>query len=223
MLLRKIAAVLLSAALLSVPAAPGLRAEAAGSASRLSSIESALKRDKAVAGYAVSHDASEIAVARTAKNGGSFSILAVSSGRESAVPMSGAYMNLYSPAWSYDDRYVLVNDGTAVQHAVYVIDPVQMRRRLTVAVAGAVLWAPASHSFAFLDVDPAVPLVLETELDGAEQLKVYNVDTLIWHRYVHPDPRYVYTLRGWSAAGLAVDRYELPGEAKTPLLLDVKA
>lgn len=225
-MLRKIAAAalsLLSLFALAPPAsgAPALRAEAKTSGSALSSIETALKADKSVADYAVSHDAARIAVARRRGDTSALFILTVATRRESAVPMSGSQMCLYGTAWSFDDRYVSVHDGTAAMNLLYVVDASAMRRRLTVNVVSDIVWAPASRSFAFMQTDPSVPQVIATELDGAEQLKIYNMDTLIWHRYIRPDPRYVYTLRSWSSAGLAADRYALPGDEKTPLLLKV--
>lgn len=185
------------------------------------SLVAGLKKDASVTDCTISHSGAKIAVTRRKGNTSTLSILTVATRKEAVVPMSGSEMRLYGPAWSFDDRYVSVHNGTAVMNLLYVADTSAMRRRLTVSVAGGIVWAPKSHSFAFTDVDTGVKQAVDTELPGATQLKIYNMDTLIWHRYVRANPKYNYSVKSWTSTGLAVDRYTLPGNAKTTLLFQL--
>lgn len=223
MLLRKALAAFAAAALLAGAGVPCTAAAANAAApktaaSAAASLVAGLKKDASVTDFTVSHSGTKIAVTRRKGDTSTLSILTVATRKEAVVPMSGSQMSLHGPAWSFDDRYVSVHDGTAAMNLLYVADASAMRRRLTVSVVNGIVWAPASHSFAFVQTDPSVPQAVATELDGATQLKIYNMDTLIWHRYERAKPPYDYSVRSWTSKGLAVDRYTLPGNARTALL-----
>lgn len=222
MLLRKSLAAFTAAVMLAGVGIPCMAAPTAKTtAPAAASLVAGLKKDASVTDCTISHSGAKIAVTRRKGNTSTLSILTVATRKEAVVPMSGSEMRLYGPAWSFDDRYVSVHNGTAVMNLLYVADTSAMRRRLTVSVAGGIVWAPKSHSFAFTDVDTSVKQAVDTELPGATQLKIYNMDTLIWHRYVRANPKYNYSVKSWTSTGLAVDRYTLPGNAKTTLLFQL--
>ncbi len=197
----------------SVPAseiqqAPPSSADSKPQADRLASTVKKLKNDKTVEQYEVSHNSMLIAVIRRENDElGSFSLLNVSEEKEIPIP-AVEKGNLYDPKWSFDDKYVSVEEGTAVQHNTFVLDPSSLKIRTQIGNTGMV-WAPDSETAAFSTVNREIKPVIEMELDGTADLTIYNLDSLKSKRILKGTANIMYRPEKWDKSGLYVNKSTL--------------
>jgi Tol biopolymer transport system component len=182
---------------------------AAKVASPLSSVVSALKADKNVRQYAVSHGGQKIAVVKK-NSGGEYDLYIMTAANKKLDKVAKVSGMLYDPQWSYDDKYLSVEDGTGALKETDIVTVSALKKRWGVQNTGMV-WAQKSESVAFSVVNPAVKQAVETELDGATDVIVYNMDTIKYKRIIKADARYDYRPLKWDGSGLVIQQASLVG------------
>lgn len=193
--------------------APVSSAAPRSTAQRLSDAVAALKANKAVTQFTVSHSGTQIAVLR---DGGDYmlacSVLSVRTGKEAAVA-AVPKGNLYDPAWSFGDKYLAVQSGTAVLRTTYLLLTGSLKLKTQVKNTGMV-WSPDSARAAFSVVNKVKPAV-EMELGGTTDIMLLNADTLRSQTVLKAGSGELYTPEKWDASGLSVMKYTLPGNEQS--------
>lgn len=202
---KKLCCIILAAATLAITAPAAVAAKA----TPLSPAISALKANKNVKQYAVSHSGQKIAVIKKNAAGEYDLFVMTASGKKSdrIAKVSGM---LYDPKWSFDDKYLSVENGTAVLKETDIITVSALKKRWAVQNTGMV-WAKKSESIAFSVVNPSVKRAVATELDGATDVIVYNIDTIKYKRIIKADPHYDYRPLKWDGSGLSIQKSALIG------------
>lgn len=210
--LKKLCCLLLSAATVAVfaPAAVAAKPTAATSSTTvLTSAVASVKAEKTVKQYTVSHSGQKIAFIKKG-TGDAFALCVMTVADKKLIKVAKLSGMLYDPKWSYDDKYLSVEDGTAVTKVTHIVTVSTLRNRWAVQNTGMV-WAKKSESIAFSVVNPSVKQVVETELDGATDVIVYNIDTIKYKRIIKADARYDYQPAKLDGTELTVKRSSLVG------------
>lgn len=177
----------------------------------------ALRQDSSVSQFEVSHHSGQIAVARKAGDVMSFSVIDTKSGRETAVPsISG---NLYDPKWSFDDKYLIVEEGTAIRHTTHLLIASTLREKAALGVTAAI-WASSGDYLAISKVNQLKPTV-EMELDGTTDVFLYHADTLSEKLLLKADSDTLYTPEKWDGANLYVRKSSLTSNTSETVCLKV--
>lgn len=169
----------------------------------LTAILSSLKNDSSVKQYEVSHNSQKIAVVKT-KNADDLatllSIISVGTKQEAAVNGIEDPMQLYGPEWSYDDSYLSVNNGTAIQRTTYIVDADSWKIQMRLPNMN-LIWGTNQNKVAYTDTDSSVKPDVLTELDGSVRICIANAETKKQKIVIPASPRYNYTLTHFDAAG----------------------
>ena len=166
---------------------------------------SALRRDASVSQFEVSHHSGLIAVTRNPGYQMSFSVIDTKSGREIALPSITG--NLYDPKWSFDDKYLIVEEGTAHRHTTHLLVASTLREKAAFGVTAAI-WASSGDYLAISKVNKLRPTV-EMELDGTTDIFLINADTLVEKLFLRADSDTLYTPEKWDGTNLTVRKFSL--------------
>lgn len=142
----------------------------------------------------------------------SFSVTDTKSGRETAVPsISG---NLYDPKWSFDDKYLIVEEGTANLHTAHLLAASSLKENAAMKVTAAI-WAPSGEYLAVSRVNQLKPTV-DMELDGTTDIFLIHADTLAEKLLLKADSDTLYTPEKWDGINLYVRKSSLKsGKSET--------
>lgn len=173
---------------------------------------SALRNDASVSQFEVSHRSAQIAVIRKKEVQMSFSVTDTKTGKETAVPtVSG---NLYNPRWSFDDHYLIVEEGTANLHSTHLLTASTLREK-AVFQDTAAIWAPSGEFLAVSRVNQLKPTV-DMELDGTTDIFRINADTMAEKLLLKADSNTLYTPEKWDGINLYVRKSSLEsGKSET--------
>ena len=147
----------------------------------------------------------------------SFSVIDTKSGRETAVPsISG---NLYDPKWSFDDKYLIVEEGTAIRHTTHLLIASTLREKAALGVTAAI-WASSGDYLAISKVNNLRPTV-EMELDGTTDIFLVNADTLGEKLFLKANADTLYTPEKWDGTNLYVRKSSLISNKSETVCLKV--
>jgi hypothetical protein len=201
----------------------GITADKASSEkSDLSVIVDSLKKEKDITEYAVSHDLREIAVIKM-KTGGLFEfyVITVSNKKITEVTLPDDVFALHTIKWSYNDKYFSVEDGSSMQCGVYIFSFPTLEKRLSLGIAGNFLWANKSNTVVFAEVNKMVKEAVQTELDGAAEIKIYNIDTLTSRILINAKSQYYYNPAKCDEKGLLINKYNYTTEKTDTELFEI--
>lgn len=147
----------------------------------------------------------------------SFSVIDTKSGQETAVPsISG---NLYDPKWSSDDKYLIVEEGTAHLHTTHLLTASTLREKASFKVTAAI-WAPSGDYLAVSKVNKLRPTV-EMELGGTTDIFLINADTLGEKLFLKADADTLYTPVKWEGINLYIQKFSLTSDKSETACLKV--
>ncbi len=172
----------------------------------------ALRCGASVSQFEVSHHSAQIAVIRKTGDEMRFSVIDTKSGQETVVPsISG---NLYDPKWSFDDKYLIVEEGTANLHTSHLLTAATLGEKAAFKVTAAI-WAPSCEFLAVSRVNKLRPTV-DMELDGTTDIFLINADTLGETLLLKADADTLYTPEKWDGVNLYVRKSSLTsGKSET--------
>ena len=173
------------------------------SKSKVSEIVNSLKKDSSVKEYAISHNSKKIAVIKLIDNKYEAYITEVADNKQSIISDIKALSQLYTLSWSYNDKYIAIDDGTSDEFITYIINTSTLKEQLQIGDTGFV-WANNKNSIAIEIVDDSVPQITPTELTGSSGVVTYDVDTNQKQVYLEPNPQNVYNVIKWDNTGLTV-------------------
>ena len=197
----------------SVPESSAAPVSSQNTAESFAAAAARLKSDKTVTQFAVSHGKNRAAVIRDkGSHTLAFSLLSAETGKETAVA-AVPEGNLYDPVWSFDDRYLAVEEGTSVLRTTYFLRPVTGGLRAKVENTGMV-WSPDSERVALAVVNKTRPVV-DLELDGTTDIQILNVGTMKLQTVLRAGADVMYSPAKWDASGLTVTKTTLLGNEQS--------
>jgi hypothetical protein len=190
---------------------PSSSANSKVSTSNLNKIVNTLKKDKNVKKYVVSSDSKKIAVIKMTKNvnasgsTGEFDIINVDDNKTNIVPeIQYDDMHMQEATWSYNNQYLAIENGTAAQHGVTIVDASSYKMVLDESLCTEFVWKSDANSFVYATVDKSVPQITPTELDGSPELLTYDLDTKKTEVILKADPKNLYYPVKWDKWGIQI-------------------